>query len=989
MTKRQAIIQIKMAAREQREAQRLSRISFLAFFYLLLTGLFIPNCCSLLIYNRQELMNIWTQNSNSFIADLRLIPEISRTSEAAHSSRPGGSARRRRRERKQRRGRRGGLRAKLKLTPHRLPLPSIFLANVRSLANKMDEIRLSITNNRRIMDSNVMIFTETWLNNSCPDNAIELAGRHTHRADRIADDSGKTRGGGLCIYINNAWCINSATTESHCSPNVEFLMVKCRPYYLPRELTSIILTAVYIPPDANAKLAMKELYTAISKHQTKHPEAAFIVAGDFNHSNLKTVLPRFHQHVSCHTRGDKTLDHVYSNMSGAYKATPLPHIGQSDHLSLFLTPRYSPLIQRVKPTVRTVKVWPEGTDAVLQDRFKNTDWNMFIHTDLDRYATSVLDHISLTTHSVTTQKQITMYPNQKPWMNRDVRLLLKARNTAFRSGDAQAYSAARAKLKRGIKNAKHHYKGKVEEHFSNSNPRRMWQGLQIITDYRTIKPSPASSDVPFLNELNNFYARFERGNTTTATKAEVTPDHQPLTLSPTDVGAVLSRINVHKAAGPDGIPGRVLRACSVELAGVLTDIFNLSLAHAVVPACFKSTSIVPIPKNSNPSSLNDYRPVALTPIITKCLERLVLAHLKSCLPPTLDPHQFAFRQNRSTEDAVSIALHTVLSHLDNKNTYARMLFIDFSSAFNTIIPSQLIRKLTDLGISSLMCNWLLDFLTCRPQHVRLDNHCSSIITMNTGVPQGCVMSPFLYSLFTHDCRPVDGSNTIIKFADDTTVIGLIKDSNEAAYREEVDRLAEWCDTNNLLLNTEKTKELIVDFRRNADPHPPIHIKGTAVERVNSFKFLGVHISEDLTWTTSCSKLVKKAHQRLFFLRTLRKNNLSSDILVNFHRCTIESILTNCITVWYGSCSASDRKALQRVVKAAQRIAGAPLPSIEDIYRKRCLRRAGKIIKDPSHPAHRLFTLLPSGRRYRSLRTKTTRYRNSFYPTAVRLRNSAS
>ncbi|KAI3372007.1 hypothetical protein L3Q82_006878 [Scortum barcoo] len=209
------------------------------------------------------------------------------------------------------------------------------------------------------------------------------------------------------------------------------------------------------------------------------------------------------------------------------------------------------------------------------------------------------------------------------------------------------------------------------------------------------------------------------------------------------------------------------------------------------------------------------------------------------------------------------------------------------------------------------------------------------------------------------------------------------------YREEVDRLAEWCDTNNLLLNTGKTKELIVDFRRNADPHTPIHIKGMTVERVNSFKFLGVHISEDLTWTTGCSKLVKKAHQRLFFLRTLRKNHLSSDILVNFYRCTIESILTSCITVWYGSCSAADRKALQRVVKAAQRIAGAPLPSIEDIYRKQCLKRAGKIIKDSSHPAHRLFTLLPSGKRYRSARTKTTRFLNSFFPTAVRLLNSVS
>uniref|UniRef100_A0AAX7TU86 Alkylated DNA repair protein AlkB homologue 8 N-terminal domain-containing protein n=1 Tax=Astatotilapia calliptera TaxID=8154 RepID=A0AAX7TU86_ASTCA len=177
-------------------------------------------------------------------------------------------------------------------------------------------------------------------------------------------------------------------------------------------------------------------------------------------------------------------------------------------------------------------------------------------------------------------------------------------------------------------------------------------------------------------------------------------------------------------------------------------------------------------------------------------------------------------------------------------------------------------------------------------------------------------------------------------------------------------------------------------RRNADPHPPIYIKGMAVERVSSFKFLGVDISEDLIWTTNCSKLVKKAHQRLF-LRTLRKNHLSSDILVNFYHCTIESILTNCITVWYGNCSASDRKALQRVVKTAQRIPGAQLPAINDIYRKRCLKRPGKIIKDPSHPSHGLFILLPSGRRYRSLRTKTTRYRNSFFPTAVRLLNPAS
>ncbi|KAL1253513.1 hypothetical protein QQF64_018206 [Cirrhinus molitorella] len=120
-----------MAARAQREAQRLC--SF-AVFFLLLSGLFVQNSCALTSYTRQELLDISLHTSDDFISNLRLAPEIARTTEAMHPIRPGGSARRRRRDRKQRRGKRGGLRAKLKLTPHRLSLPSIFLANVSCIS---------------------------------------------------------------------------------------------------------------------------------------------------------------------------------------------------------------------------------------------------------------------------------------------------------------------------------------------------------------------------------------------------------------------------------------------------------------------------------------------------------------------------------------------------------------------------------------------------------------------------------------------------------------------------------------------------------------------------------------------------------------------------------------------------------------------------------------------------------------------------------------
>jgi hypothetical protein len=143
----------------------------------------------------------------------------------------------------------------------------------------------------------------------------------------------------------------------------------------------------------------------------------------------------------------------------------------------------------------------------------------------------------------------------------------------------------------------------------------------------------------------------------------------------------------------------------------------------------------------------------------KCFEMLVMAHISTIIPETLDPLQFAYLPNRSR------------------------------------------------------------------------------------APKGCVLSPLLYSLFTHDCMARHYSNTINKFADDTTVVGLIND--ETAYREEDRELAGWCQNNNLSLNVTKTKEIIVDYRKRRTEHAPILIDRAVVEQVESFKFLGVHINNKL------------------------------------------------------------------------------------------------------------------------------------------------
>ena len=130
-----------------------------------------------------------------------------------------------------------------------------------------------------------------------------------------------------------------------------------------------------------------------------------------------------------------------------------------------------------------------------------------------------------------------------------------------------------------------------------------------------------------------------------------------------------------------------------------------------------------------------------------------------------------------------------------------------------------------------------------------------------------MLSPLLYTLYTHDCTPAHSCNAIIHFADDTTVVELISGGDESAYQDEVEQLTRWC--------SNKTKELVIDFRRKAkaDTQPPF-IGGKQVERVMDFQFLWVHIQEDSTWNINTTTIIKKAQQRLYFLRVLRNNNLT-------------------------------------------------------------------------------------------------------------------
>ncbi len=425
--------------------------------------------------------------------------------------------------------------------------------------------------------------------------------------------------------INKKWCVprNISILSCSCSPHLEHLSIICCPFYLPREFSSIVITSVYIPPQADTSLALSNLHDVLSGYINKHPDAAFIIAGDFNKANLKKVLPNFHQHISCPTRGPNTLDHCYTPLKNAYKAHSLPAFGKSDHAAIFLTPEYKQRIVHEPPVEKEVTRWSSHSEAMLQASLDDVDWDMFraSSSDVSEFTDVALSFVNTLTEQATETVTIRTFSNQKPWVDRSIRDAVNHRTAAYNAvlllGNMSEYKASCYALRRAVRAAKRQYRERIESHFQLNDSRRMWQGLKTIYSSGNNSSAAVRADPLLAEELNTFYGRFEcNGSGATlpssaSGSSRQSSDHV-FTLSEAKVRRELRRVNVRKAAGPDRITGRVLRSCADQLAGLFTSIFNESLATSVVPTSFKKSVIIPVPKNSKPSCLNDHRPVALT-----------------------------------------------------------------------------------------------------------------------------------------------------------------------------------------------------------------------------------------------------------------------------------------------------------------------------------------------------------------------------------------
>lgn len=287
----------------------------------------------------------------------------------------------------------------------------------------------------------------------------------------------------------------------------------------------------------------------------------------------------------------------------------------------------------------------------------------------------------------------------------------------------------------------------------------------------------------------------------------------------------------------DNISSWILSNCAEQLGPIFNHIFNWSLSQQKVPHLWKQSTIVPFAKSEHPTSINDFRPIALTSLVMKSFEKLIKAELLKATEHLIDPLQFAYRSKRGVQDATITLLNYIYKHLESSSNHVRLMFVDFSAAFNTIQPHLLIQRLMNIfGLEGSIVGWILDFQTCRTQRVRVNGQFSDLTVTSTGSPQGCVLSPLLYILYTNDCCSTYFFN--------------------------------WCEESFLSLNILKTKNMCIDFRR-VQPSPDITVMdGQAVETVESCKYLGTILDNKLTFEKNTDSIYKKSQQRLFCLRKL-------------------------------------------------------------------------------------------------------------------------
>jgi len=833
-------------------------------------------------------------------------------------------------------------------------VPKFYIINANSLVkpHAFEQLKVDVRN----CMSDVVIVVETYFNNKHSNELFSLSGFVLFRRDRV-----KRKGGGVCVYVRE--CLDPVLLNETCT--LEFSeTVFLRINY---SGLSYLFCACYHPP--KAKYTNTELINMLDSNiesLLQLHDTAFILAGDLNKLNCKQLETK---HGLCQlvvnaTRRHNILDVFFTTRPDLFEVKVMCSCVKSDHKAVIVNcdvdrenDKKSVEIDRTKVTIYDLN--PNSLHN-LSDVLLSYNWSaIIIALDNcladDQFSLIYSDFIKIVKyllHSAIPSKTVSMSYRDPPFITPQIKVLLRKRNKLRRRGKIQEADVKTSKINKLIERNR----SKFLTNANSQDVSKMWSMVKASGSWRQVDSAVASHFTA--DELNGYFVEvatdpvFNKQHFSTIVENCLIKQHGDFCeWSDYFIYESLSRIK-RTAAGFDGVPYWFFKLFASEISFILCKLINTSVRCGFIPEHWKKAIVTPIPKCHPLVNASDFRPISVTSVLCRLVEKLLV---KTYFIPAFAKlelnDQYAYKPTGSTTGALVDITHRI-SILLETHEYVRCVLIDFSKAFDTVDHSILVTKLCQLDLPVFVLRWIINFLTDRMQCTKLGFKTSELLPITRSVVQGSGIGPGMFLVYISDLKALGKDNSLIKFADDCTLI--VPAVSDVSVESEMNGIREWSVANKLSLNLNKTKEIV--FHR---PHPsklclppPMLCD---IERVQSAKLLGIYLTEKLSMAEHVEQTVAVCNQRLYLLCQLKRQNLSVDCLDRIFDAIIVSKLLYASQSWFGYINVEQFDTIRKLFAKAHRWGLTKnLYDADEMFEARDLQ----LFKSLCHPTHCLHHLLP-------------------------------
>jgi len=795
--------------------------------------------------------------------------------------------------------------------------------------------------------TDVLCITETWLRENVKTSFIQIEGYNCIRKDRPLG-----RGGGVCIYVKEQYTIKPIQSIEPLG-TIENLWLRIQV----NKFKSFLVGVMYRPPNATAEsfINIENMLSHIISLKEN-----FYVLGDLNDDQLKSnkIADIVHS-LGVHqliteatrvTRNSSTLIDliITNNKSSVVDIAVAPSI--ADHHEIKCTINLKAKKQKIF-ILKCRKKSNYSADNFQYELLKSThDFNEIYNTDNVNMQVKLFNEIFLRSlDSIAPLVNIVMKRPPNKWMNDEIRkeiaykneLLLAIKNSNPPSTELlDQFRKQRQKLRKMTTIAKaRSYKSELKN--LKKKPKKMWTLLNKIVQHRANKSQTNFENLQEkVDELNQHFATVGENvckevMQISSKSEELTSDYschtqagakqwRPEPVTDYVIMQTIYQLRNTNSMGVDNISLPYIKDSLYVTLPYIRTIINTSIVTNVFPSQWKHAIITPIYKKGDVNDPSNYRPISILTALSKILEKIVANQLLRFLESRqlLNKHQYAYRRNTSTEDALVNVLEAAYKSVDD-GKISLLTLLDLSKAFDSVHHETLLKKLHMAGIRR---DWFLSYLSYRTQCVKSENVVSESLNINYGVPQGSILGPILFLIFVNDIgRNLDRNVHITMYADDLQI--LI--SNTPAEIMKLKELTEnslisiknWYDNNGLKVNADKTQCILIGTAQNTNKMPDnfyISFDNKKIEIENKVKSLGIWFDSNLTFKNHVNNLCSKLNGTLMYLNKIKPFLDNQSRLLVIH-ALIFSNINYCSIIW-GKCSAKQRNQVQRSINYAAKVA---------------------------------------------------------------------